>query len=92
MRYLWSRFIIIFLMVEVVLFGVYYNFGPRGRLALQQLQQLKSETQQQIETMTAENNDLQDQIESWKTDQFLQEKFAREKLAMQKQGEIIYFR
>jgi cell division protein FtsB len=92
MRYLWSRFIVIFLMIEVVLFGVYYNFGPHGRLALQQLQQLKVETQQQIESMIAENNDLQDQIESWKTDQFLQEKFAREKLAMQKQGEIIYFR
>jgi cell division protein FtsB len=78
-------------MVEVVLFGVYYNFGPCGRIALQQLQQLKVETEQQIECMTAEN-DLRDQIESWKTDQFLQEKFAREKLALHKQGEIIYFR
>ena len=92
MRYLWSRFIIIFLMVEVALFGVYYNFGPCGRKALQELQQLKIATEQQIKTMTAENNDLHDQIECWKTDQFLQEKFAREKLAMQKQGEIIYFR
>jgi len=92
MRYLWSRFIIIFLMIEVVLFGVYYNFGPCGRVALQQLQKLKVETEQQIERMTAENNDLRDQIESWKKDQFLQEKFAREKLALHKQGEIIYFR
>lgn len=92
MRYLWSRLIIIFLIVELSLFAVYYNFGPRGRLALQQLQQLKVQTNEQIETMKAENSELADQIESWKTDQFLQEKFARQNLAMQKEGEIIYFK
>ncbi len=92
MRYLWSRLIIFFLMVEVILFGLYYNFGPRGRVAVQQLQQLKMATDNEIKTMMIENKELQNQIESWKSDPFLQEKFARERLALQKEGEIIYFR
>ena len=92
MRYLWSRLIIFFLMVEVILFGLYYNFGPRGRVAVQQLQELMEGTSHQITKMTMEHKELQNQIESWKSDPFLQEKFARERLALQKEGEIIYFR
>ena len=92
MRYVWSRFILLFLLLEVAAFTWYYHFGPCGRKALHQLQEIARQTQEKIDAMVQKNNDLQDQIESWKTDPFLQEKFAREKLAMQKQGEIIYFR
>ena len=92
MRYLWSRFIIIFLMAEGMAFAVYYNFGPRGLQTLRALKTTKLTTQSDIKRIQQENNDLRDQIEEWKSDQFLQEKFAREKLALQKENEIIYFR
>ena len=92
MRYLWSRIIIIFLVAEGMAFTVYYNFGPRGIQTLDALKKIKLTTKSDIEKIKQENNDLCDQIEEWKSDMFLQEKFAREKLAMQKEGEIIYFK
>ncbi len=91
MRYLWSRFIIIFLAFEGIAFAVYYNFGPRGLQTLHVLKETKFTAQSDIEKIKQENSDLSNQIEEWKSDVFLQEKFAREKLAMQKEGEIIYF-
>ena len=92
MRYIWSRLIIIFLIAEIIIFAVYYCLGPRGMKALEQLQSIKNTTHEQIVSMTMENDQLQEQINAWQTDEFLQEKFARERLAMQKEGEIIYFR
>lgn len=92
MRYFWSRLIIIFLAIEGVGFIIYYNFGPRGIQMLHTLKKTKITVKSDIEKIKQENNDLCNQIEEWKSDIFLQEKFAREKLAMQKDGEIIYFR
>jgi cell division protein FtsB len=92
MRYLWSRLIIIFLAIEGVGFILYYNFGPRGIQTLRVLKKTKMAAQSDIEKIKSENADLKDQIEEWKSDLFLQEKFAREKLSLQKEGEIIYFR
>jgi len=92
MRYLWSRVIIIFLLAEVLLFVVYYKYGPRGINVLCALKKIKSKAQSDIKDLEQKNNDLRDQIEEWKSDLFLQEKFAREKLALQKENEIIYFK
>ena len=92
MRYLWSRFIIIFLLVEGVAFVMYYNFGHRGIVSLRALKKVKADAQSDIKNLEHANDDLREQIEEWKHDTFLQEKFAREKLALQKENEIIYFR
>jgi cell division protein FtsB len=78
-------------MVESILFITYYNFGPRGMHALYELKKSKAFIQDDIEKIKEENDDLRNQIEDWKHDLFLQEKFAREKLALQKENEIIYF-
>lgn len=92
MRYLWSRFIIIFLLIEGVAFVIYYNHGPRGIQALHALKKIKATAQYDIKKLEQKNDDLRDQIAEWKSDLFLQEKFAREKLALQKENEIIYYR
>lgn len=92
MRYLWSRFIIIFLLVEGVVFIIYYNHGPRGIQTLHALKKIKATAQSDIKNLTLQNDDLRDQIEEWKSGLFLQEKFAREKLALQKENEIIYYK
>ncbi len=92
MRYLWSRLIIFFLLVEGLLFAVYYTYGPRGINVLYELENIKTIAQSDIKNIEQKNNDLRDHIEEWKSDMFLQEKFAREKLSLQKENEIIYFR
>ncbi len=92
MRYLWSRCIIIFLLIEAVIFIIHYNYGPRGIQALHALKKIKATAQSDIKNLTCKNDDLRDQIEEWKSDLFLQEKFAREKLALQKDNEIIYYK
>ncbi len=92
MRYLWSRLIMIFLLGEVLLFVVYYKYGPRGIDVLRNLKQIKLAAQSDIKNLEEKNNDLRYEIEEWKSDLFLQEKFAREKLALQKEHEIIYYR
>ncbi len=92
MRYLWSRCIIIFLCVEGVVFIIHYKYGPRGVQILHALKKIKATAQSDIKNLTSQNDDLREQIEEWKSDLFLQEKFAREKLALQKDNEIIYYR
>ncbi len=92
MRYVWSRFIVIFLILEGMLFIVYYNYGPRGILVLHELKNNRTAITQEITGLRQQNQDLQEQIEAWSNDIFLQEKYAREKLAMQKEGEKIYYR
>jgi len=85
MRYLWSRFIILVLMVEGLSFIVYYNYGPRGIRTLHELKDTRSIAQSDVVKMQNENDDLRDQIDEWENGLFLQEKFAREKLSLQKE-------
>lgn len=92
MRYFWSRCIILLLSLEATAFVANYNFGPSGLQVLRQLRATKKLLQHDIETLQNENNLLQEQIDEWSTGFFLQEKFAREKLQMQKKDEKIYLR
>lgn len=92
MRYVWSRFVLIFLGMQTVAFLLYYNFGPRGIQALYDLQKVKNMIQVDMQRVKQDNQSLQEQIEAWKKESFLQEKFAREKLTMQKENETIFFR
>lgn len=92
MRYLWSRFIIFVLIFEGLVFIFYYNFGPRGMHALYELKHARDGATADIDQMKNTNDDLCEQIEEWENGLFLQEKFARERLALQKEKEIIYFK
>lgn len=92
MRYIWSRFIIIFLAIEAIIFIINYNFGSSGIETLHRLKDTKKILQRDIVQLQEQNNLLQEQIDEWSQELFFQEKYAREKLQMQKPGEQIYFR
>jgi cell division protein FtsB len=74
------------------LFVLYYSFGPCGIFALQELKNVKKTVEQEIKNFMSQNKSLQESIDAHKHDLFWTEKFAREKLAMQKVGEVIYFK
>lgn len=92
MRYFWSRCIIILLSVEACAFVVNYNYGPSGLRVLQSLKKTKNILHHDIAQLQSENSLLQEQIDEWSSGIFLQEKYAREKLQMQKKDEKIYLR
>lgn len=92
MRYIWSRCIIILLCVEALVFIVNYNVGSSGLQVLHRLKNTKKLLQDDIEILQLENSKLQEQIDEWSSGVFLQEKYARERLYMQKKDEIIYLR
>ncbi len=92
MRYFWSRFLFIFLLIEGSVFLAYYHWGSHGTIALQKLAEKQQSMRDQINVIKKHNEQLEDQIEGWKSSLFLQEKFARERLALQKDKEIIFFR
>ena len=92
MRYLWSRFVILILSIEAICFIYNYNFGPAGMQELHKLKDEKQQLQYDIIQLEDRNSMLQEQINEWDQGLFFQEKYAREKLQMQKQGEQIYFR
>ncbi len=92
MRYAWSRLIIIFFIIEASIFTIYYRYGSSGIVTLHHLKKIKKDLQSDIVSITEQNNELQAQIDAWANDEFLQEKYAREKLYLQKTGEVIYFK
>ena len=92
MRYVWSRFLVMVLSFEGVVFIVNYHFGSSGVQTLHRLKDTKRVLQDDIAQLQVENKLLQEQIEEWSSGLFFQEKYAREKLQMQKAEEKIYFR
>jgi len=92
MRYVWSRLVIIFLLLQGVVFIINYGWGPRGICVLKELKAIKIAAQEDIQRLKTQNDDVRHQIDAWHNDIFFQEKYAREKLEMQKENEIIYFR
>jgi len=92
MRYFWSRFIIFSLCIQSFLFAIYHVYGSCGILQERQMQKIKIELQEEIDKTKKEIESLQEEILSWSDGLFLQEKFAREKLHLKKENEIIYLR
>jgi len=91
-RYFWGRLLIMILACEGVIFILNYHFGSSGVQTLHRLQETKITLQHNIDQLKENNNLLQEQIDEWADSWFFQEKYAREKLQMQKAEEKIYFR
>lgn len=91
MTFLVRRFIIMFLLFEVVLFVALYCFGPKGLSMLVDLGQQQEQTVCEIATLQQEIKTLQSDIEAGLSD-FAKEKIAREKLLMKKDQELVYFK
>ena len=81
----------LFFVVEVMVFVGVYLFGGNG---VQYLRRLKDENQNlknEVLQIQAEVKVIEQQIASWKADDFYKEKIAREKLQMARKGDEIYF-
>ncbi|MCX5924169.1 MAG: septum formation initiator family protein [Candidatus Dependentiae bacterium] len=91
MTFIMRRFIICFLVFEVVVFFVLYCFGPRGLTMLVDLRKQQEQARIDIATTQKEIKTLQSDIEMNFSD-FAKEKIAREKLLMKKDQEQVYFK
>jgi cell division protein FtsB len=68
----------------------YMVFGERGIIAYYKLRKEIELEQKQIKELEEEINHIQAKIDSWKSDEFHQEKFARQDLQMGKPDEQVY--
>jgi len=91
MTFLMRRFIMAFLVFEVVVFFVLYCFGPKGLTMLVDLRKQQQQARCDISTIQKEIKTLQRDIEISHSD-FAKEKIAREKLLMKKDQEQVYFK
>lgn len=89
MTFLIRKFIIFFLLFELVIFFVIYCFGPKSIKTLYDIYHQKEKIQNEIICLEQENKKLADLIEYHKSE-FAQEKIAREILLMKKPNEKIY--
>lgn len=88
--YFVRRTVIVFLMVEIIIFCVLYGFGPKSIRTLYDACAVEKNLLKQIGVLQQDIVILQEQIENSKTD-FAKEKIAREVLLMKKDKEKIYF-
>lgn len=65
-------------------------FGNKGLIQRISLETEKSELEKTLEAEIKKTKDLQNEIEELKTSEYKQEKVAREKYGMTKEGEKIY--
>lgn len=88
----WERILYAILFLEMLVFCGMYYWGEHG---LKYLVLLKKERMEKLSVIDALQNNLevlQDQIEDFSNSEFLKEKFARERLYMKKDGDMVYFR
>jgi cell division protein FtsB len=65
-------------------------FGTHGLLAMRHSEQQATEIQKQIEQLNQENRQLQDQVNSLKSDPSAIEHIAREEMGLARSGEYIF--
>lgn len=88
----WERVMYGVLSIELLIFCGMYYWGEQGLYYLASLKKERIEKACIIDELHNKLEELQDQIEDFSNSEFLKEKFARERLYMKKDGEVIYFR
>lgn len=81
----------IFVIVEIILFSLFYVFGSHG---LQALYRLQSENQiliDEIQALKTTTDVLQQEITLWQTESLIKEKKAREQLQMARADDSVYY-
>lgn len=77
--------------VEIIIFFAIYCFGSKGVQALLTLRKENTQIAFQVSKLQQEVNELEQQVDDWKSSSFYQEKVARETLHMAKKNEEVYF-
>ena len=86
----YQRIAILALALMCIALVVHEIFGEHGYLALQRQRKDFEALQQQIQLLQKENQQLELQIKSLKTDPQAIEKMARERMGMARPGELIF--
>lgn len=86
-----KKFLRVFFVIEILVFGMTYFWGAHGIKALMNVQASNIKLQQKIESTQKEISELQYQIEQWHIHPFYREQIAREKLQMARKDDVIYF-
>jgi cell division protein FtsB len=81
----------LFLMVWVVVCGIYYCSGRRGVFEIRSLQELNKQLGLEVVALENRVGLLQTQIEAWSQEPFFKEKLAREQLQLAYPEDIIYY-
>ena len=88
----WQRFMYAFLCIELLIFCYFYYWGQHGLAYLVALKKERVEKLATLDELHIKLELLEDQIEDFSSSAYLKEKFARERLYMKKDGDMIYFR
>jgi len=88
----WKRLIYVMLGMQLLVFGYFYYWGQHGLQYLTGLKKERIEKLAILDDLHMQSELLQDQIEDFSTSEFLKEKFARQRLCMKKDGDVVYFR
>ncbi|HUZ47591.1 MAG TPA: septum formation initiator family protein [Terriglobia bacterium] len=84
------QYAILALALATLVLLVHEIFGPHGYLALRRQKQQYSALQKQIQSLSQENQQLNQKIQSLKTNPDAIEKQAREQLHLVRPGEYVY--
>ncbi|MGB8367359.1 MAG: septum formation initiator family protein [Candidatus Babeliales bacterium] len=79
------------LLTEICLFVYVYLYGSNGFYALQELSHENEQLEQNIEELTQQIVQLEDEISEWGMNDFYKEKVAREQLQMSHKNDEIYY-
>jgi cell division protein FtsL len=80
----------VFLVAALVLLLIQDVFGTHGVLAMRRAQKEAAAVKQEIDRMKTENQHLQDNVKSLKSDPQAIEKIAREENGLARPGEIVF--
>jgi len=75
----------------MILFGYIYCFGINGIKVLQLQRKNVIELENTITMLNNDVEQLEKEINVWKTNDFYKEKFAREQLQMARKGDEIFY-
>jgi cell division protein FtsB len=81
----------LFLLGEIVIFGVVYFWGVDGVNRYNKICEENRNIEQDIIVLKKEVQDLEAQLSAWQTDPFYKEKVAREQLQMARAGEELFY-
>ncbi len=81
----------LFLLGEIVIFGVVYFWGVDGVNRYNKICEENRKIEQDIIVLKKEVQDLEAQLSAWQTDPFYKEKVAREQLQMARAGEELFY-
>ena len=91
MTWRFFKFVYIVLVIESIIFVLFYIFGFHGLLQLRTLYTHRELVMKDIESSMQQKQCLQDELALWQENDFAKEQYARERLHMKKKEEVVYF-